>query len=584
VLLRYTGNEQNLVIPDGQITQIGANAFAGNTTLHSVMIPQSVWSIGDNAFSGATKLMEVFVPLREIVLSNGVMHTPPQLGSNVFSNLNPGFVITVPDFKKSEYTILPSWNQYRDIIVYKSTIGINGNFEGEAVFNNNSARVWVRSDVELGGSMVVHFDLDITQFDVVVIRSSDSDTMTSPHFMTGAKPQITITALHKTVYWVQVDITCWSGTVFNGTVPVRIMPTNSQNSFAVNLPFTTPNLPLAQRVRITEHIFDDAPVSATRNMLIPFTPANSGRHTFEFITVGSIQNIYFTTIRLLSFDSDVDVTFNANASNMINFVFNHDLIAGHTYYMVVSARRYSLNVSSWFVNARVDFNMPFIGSGTTVLDSQFWNGSLFLEVRFSCPGSGVPSKTMLLHFAGISLVGHRIRITNHNNNVIAYDRTPSLRFDNGGNSFVDDRILFSVLSGGAIHTIRITPPAGTSGVGTVTAQMRFDRTSGIEQNHNRRYSNGGAVRWDFNSSNVSGNFLLVSFLYIPSVSRSDFRMSFTGVSDIQVITITTFDGVPILNASGNLPGFFPLTAGEKYVVLFAVMTSNNNPSFGMRSG
>lgn len=50
----YTGSERELIIPekiDGRaVSVIGANAFKGNISLHSVIIPESVKEIGDEAF------------------------------------------------------------------------------------------------------------------------------------------------------------------------------------------------------------------------------------------------------------------------------------------------------------------------------------------------------------------------------------------------------------------------------------------------------------------------------------------------------------------------------------------------------
>ncbi len=59
VLLGYSGNETDIVIPDG-VTSIGT-AFDGNTRLTSVIIPNSVTSIGGYAFRGCTALTRVTI-------------------------------------------------------------------------------------------------------------------------------------------------------------------------------------------------------------------------------------------------------------------------------------------------------------------------------------------------------------------------------------------------------------------------------------------------------------------------------------------------------------------------------------------
>lgn len=62
----YTGSESDIVIPETlnslPVTAIGDSAFASNTTLTSVTIPQGVTSIGSNAFSGCTGLKSISIP------------------------------------------------------------------------------------------------------------------------------------------------------------------------------------------------------------------------------------------------------------------------------------------------------------------------------------------------------------------------------------------------------------------------------------------------------------------------------------------------------------------------------------------
>lgn len=60
---RYTGNEEDIVIPDElggwPVTEIGEGAFSGLTFIKSVEIPYSVVSINNSAFSGCTSLASV---------------------------------------------------------------------------------------------------------------------------------------------------------------------------------------------------------------------------------------------------------------------------------------------------------------------------------------------------------------------------------------------------------------------------------------------------------------------------------------------------------------------------------------------
>ncbi len=61
VLTKYTGNDADVVIPDG-ITEIGERAFDRRDRLISVTIPESVTKIGENAFSGCSGLTSVTIP------------------------------------------------------------------------------------------------------------------------------------------------------------------------------------------------------------------------------------------------------------------------------------------------------------------------------------------------------------------------------------------------------------------------------------------------------------------------------------------------------------------------------------------
>ena len=57
-LVRYTGNDAIVIIPNGIIT-IGKRAFAGNKTIVSVTLPEGVKVIDHNAFSYCPNLVEV---------------------------------------------------------------------------------------------------------------------------------------------------------------------------------------------------------------------------------------------------------------------------------------------------------------------------------------------------------------------------------------------------------------------------------------------------------------------------------------------------------------------------------------------
>jgi hypothetical protein len=98
---------KNIVIQDG-VTSIGANAFAGFTTLTSVTIPASVTSIGANAFNGCSTLAEVLV----------LPATPPTLGDNAFAGIVNNAVFTV---RNAEYQSASGWTEVN---------GNSGDYEG----------------------------------------------------------------------------------------------------------------------------------------------------------------------------------------------------------------------------------------------------------------------------------------------------------------------------------------------------------------------------------------------------------------------------------------------------------------------
>ena len=60
-LIRYTGTEENLTILNG-VRNIGKEAFAGNTSLKKVIIPDTVKNIDFAAFENCPELMQVVIP------------------------------------------------------------------------------------------------------------------------------------------------------------------------------------------------------------------------------------------------------------------------------------------------------------------------------------------------------------------------------------------------------------------------------------------------------------------------------------------------------------------------------------------
>ena len=61
VLLKYTGKEDDVIIPSG-VCEIGASAFEGCNKIKSVIVPEGVKVIGDHAFNKCTQLQSVSLP------------------------------------------------------------------------------------------------------------------------------------------------------------------------------------------------------------------------------------------------------------------------------------------------------------------------------------------------------------------------------------------------------------------------------------------------------------------------------------------------------------------------------------------
>ena len=113
-LVKYTGHEANLTVPD-TIETIGKEAFAGNVSLRSVTLldpcrtvdyaafencsnlqvvnlPRSVRTIGSSAFSGCTSLYSINIPDKVDDIGSGSFAACPSLSSIDVSPVNPNFL------------------------------------------------------------------------------------------------------------------------------------------------------------------------------------------------------------------------------------------------------------------------------------------------------------------------------------------------------------------------------------------------------------------------------------------------------------------------------------------------------------
>ena len=112
VLKEYQGQGGDVVIPEG-VTNIGASAFSGCSSLASVVIPEGVTSIGDEAFYYCQSLTSVVIPesvtsigasafsgcssLASIVIPKGVK----SIGDSAFSGCSSLASIVIPESVKS---------------------------------------------------------------------------------------------------------------------------------------------------------------------------------------------------------------------------------------------------------------------------------------------------------------------------------------------------------------------------------------------------------------------------------------------------------------------------------------------------
>lgn len=110
VLIKYTGDEKDVVIPEG-VKQIEHEAFYNCSIIESVVIPEGVTEIGSWAFSCCNNLKEVIVPTSVIGIGNNPFYHTPWFESQPKGIICAGLVvigysgnnndIVIPDYIKS---------------------------------------------------------------------------------------------------------------------------------------------------------------------------------------------------------------------------------------------------------------------------------------------------------------------------------------------------------------------------------------------------------------------------------------------------------------------------------------------------
>ena len=146
---------------NGNVTQIGTDAYKDKTNLYSIAIPDTVTSIGPTAFSGCTNCC---------VYDFGCSRTTiPTVDYNAFNKQNISYLIVVPDTLYSQWITQTNWNQINKKIFIKwseynvlekneplkftavqsSTIGFTYNTEGPAIilYKSTDKINWERWDL-----------------------------------------------------------------------------------------------------------------------------------------------------------------------------------------------------------------------------------------------------------------------------------------------------------------------------------------------------------------------------------------------------------------------------------------------------
>ena len=220
-LVEYLGNDTEIVLPEnysGGSYVIGAEAFYDNTSITSIVIPNSVTSIGSSAFSGCSSLTSVAIPnsvtiieyntfyncsgLTSIVIPNSVTsignsafdgcsgltsieipNSVTSIGNSAFNNCSG--LKTVINLSSLTITKGSSSNGYVGYYADKVINAPNGTIEGDFVFGVidgvNTLVEYLGNDAEIvlpenysGGSYVIGAEAfyDNTSITSIVIPNS----------------------------------------------------------------------------------------------------------------------------------------------------------------------------------------------------------------------------------------------------------------------------------------------------------------------------------------------------------------------------------------------------------------------------
>ncbi len=128
----------DLYFPESLQT-VGAEAFAMNANLSSVVLPSKLRQMDDKVFSSCPNLNEVYVKAL----------TPPTITATTFENA-VGKTLYVPLGAKSAYEAAPHWKEFGQIVEVSQFPSVGG---VEAVLSDGGARVY-----GTGGTVVIDGD------------------------------------------------------------------------------------------------------------------------------------------------------------------------------------------------------------------------------------------------------------------------------------------------------------------------------------------------------------------------------------------------------------------------------------------
>lgn len=102
VLELYTGNDMEVIIPDG-VTTIGENAFSYCENLKKVTIPNTVTSIGNYAFKECRKLKSITIPNSVTSIGNFAFYRCDLERVQYTGTIDQWFQVDYPDYLTSAF-------------------------------------------------------------------------------------------------------------------------------------------------------------------------------------------------------------------------------------------------------------------------------------------------------------------------------------------------------------------------------------------------------------------------------------------------------------------------------------------------